>query len=219
VAADGGAFVKARARRVAPFVLAGFALVAALASAFVAREASQVRSELRRSDAAFRAEPAREGLWEAETSTPGLEKTLGVKDDVAYRKASRLYELLQRRGRDPYDFSARAFRADAQLALARAEAAGMEAPARSKAANLEAIMILEEALGDPLNGPALLDRSLNGFRKALRIDPANEEAMFNLELVLRLLEPNAARLQIRYGVNTRGRGVAGAAPQHRGHGY
>jgi hypothetical protein len=95
----------------------------------------------------------------------------------------------------------------------------MEAPARSKAANLEAIMILEEALGDPLNGPALLDRSLNGFRKALRIDPANEEAMFNLELVLRLLEPNAARLQIRYGVNTRGRGVAGAAPLRRGHGY
>ncbi len=114
---------------------------------------------------------------------------------------------------------ARAFRADAQLALARAESAGMTTPARTKAANLEAIMILEEALGDPLNGPQLLERSLNGFRKALRIDPANEEAMFNLELVLRLLEPNAARLQIRYGVNARGRGVAGAAPLRRGHGY
>ena len=62
------------------------------------------------------------------TDAPGLEKSLGVKDDVAFRKASRLYELLQRRGRDPYDFSARAFRADAQLALARAEAAGMSAP-------------------------------------------------------------------------------------------
>jgi len=95
----------------------------------------------------------------------------------------------------------------------------MTTTTRSKAANLEAIMILEEALGDPLNGPQLLERSLNGFRKALRIDPANEEAMFNLELVLRLLEPNAARLQIRYGVNTRGRGVAGAAPLRRGHGY
>lgn len=211
--------MRARARRVSPFILAGLALVAALASAFVAREASQVGSEIRRSDAAFRAEPARESLWDVKTDAPGLEKTLGVKDDVAYRRASRLYELLRRRGRDPYDFSARAFRADAQLALARAEAAGMSGPARSKAANLEAIMILEEALGDPLNGPQLLERSLNGFRKALRIDPTNEEAMFNLELVLRLLEPNAARLQIRYGVNARGRGVAGAAPLRRGHGY
>jgi hypothetical protein len=211
--------MKALARRVLPFILAGLALVAALASAFVAREASQVGSEIRRSDAAFRAEPAREGLWEVKTDAPGLEKTLGTNDDIAFRKASRLYELLRRRGRDPYDFSARAFRADAQLALARAEAAGMTTTTRSKAANLEAIMILEEALGDPLNGPQLLERSLNSFRKALRIDPSNEEAMFNLELVLRLLEPNAARLQIRYGVNTRGRGVAGAAPLRRGHGY
>jgi hypothetical protein len=211
--------VKALARRALPFVLAGLALIAALASAFVAREASRVRSEIRRSDASFRAEPAREGLWEVKTDAPGLEKTLGTKDDVAFRQASRLYELLRRRGRDPYDFSARAFRADAQLALARAEQAGMARPTRSKAANLEAIMILEEALGDPLNGPALLDRSVNGFRRALRIDPTNEEAMFNLELVLRLLEPNAARLQIRYGVNTQGRGVAGAAPLRRGHGY
>ena len=211
--------MRKRARRVLPFVLAGLALVAALFSAFVAREASQVEAEIRRSDAAFRAQPAREGLWELKTDAPGLEKTLRTKDDVAFRTASRLYELLRLRGRDPYDFSARAFRADAQLALARAESAGMTTPARTKAANLEAIMILEEALGDPLNGPQLLERSLNGFRKALRIDPANEEAMFNLELVLRLLEPNAARLQIRYGVNARGRGVAGAAPLRRGHGY
>jgi hypothetical protein len=211
--------VKALARRVLPFVLAVLALAAALTSAFVAREASDVGSDMRRSDAAFRAEPAREGLWEVKSDAPGLERALGTKDDVAFRKASRLYELLRRRGRAPYDFAARAFRADAQLALARAEQAGMARPARSKAANLEAIMILEEALGDPLNGPALLDRSLNGFRKALRIDPGNEEAMFNLELLLRLLEPNAARLQIRYGVNSRGRGVAGAAPLRSGHGY
>lgn len=211
--------MKARTRRVLPFLLAGLALVAALASAFVAREASQVGAEMRRSDAAFRAEPAREGLWEMTSDAPGVETTLGTKDDVAFRKASRLYELLRRRGRDPYDFSARAFRADAQLALARAEQAGMASTARSKAANLEAIMILEEALGDPVNGPALLERSVNGFRRALRIDPTNEEAMFNLELVLRLLEPNASRLRIRYGANAQGRGVAGAAPLRRGHGY
>jgi hypothetical protein len=211
--------VKALARRVLPFVLAGLALVAALASAFVAREASQVGSEIRRGDAEFRADPAREGLWEVTSNAPGLEKTLGTKDDVAFRKASRLYELLRRRGRDSYDFSARAFRADAQLALARAEQAGMARTARSKAANLEAIMILEEALGDPVNGPALLERSVNGFRRALRIDSANEEAMFNLELLLRVLDPNAARLRIRYGANTQGRGVAGAAPLRRGHGY
>jgi hypothetical protein len=65
----------------------------------------------------------------------------------------------------------------------------------------------------------LIERSLSRFRRALSIDPTNEEAMFNLELLLRLLEPNQQRLQIRYGVNPPGRGVAGAGPLRRGHGY
>lgn len=207
------------ARRVLPFVVALAALVAALASAFAAREVSRLDAEIRRSDAAFRADPARDDLWQVERRAAGVDKLLASEDDVAFRRASRLFELLRRRGRNPYDFEARAFRADAQLALARAGEIGMSAPTRSKAANLEAIMILEEALGDTRNGAALIERSLNRFRQAVDVDPTNEEAMFNLELLLRLLEPNQARLQIRYGVNPPGRGVAGAAPLRRGHGY
>jgi hypothetical protein len=206
-------------RRVLPFVLAVAALVGAVASAFAAREVSRLDAEIRRSDAAFRADPAREDLWQVDRRAAGIERLLDSRDDVAFREASRLFELLRRRGRNPYDFDARAFRADAQLALVEADHAGMTDPTRSKAANLEAIMILEEALGDPRNGAALIERSLGRFRRALSIDPTNEEAMFNLELLLRLLEPNQARLQIRYGVNPPGRGVAGGGPLRRGHGY
>lgn len=206
-------------RRVLPLVLAVAALVGAVASAFAAREVSRLDAEIRRSDAAFHADPARDDLWQVDRQAPGIERLLAGEDDVAFREASRLFELLRRRGRNPYDFEARAFRADAQLALAEADDAGMPHPTRSKAANLEAIMILEEALGDPRNGAALIERSLGRFRRALSIDPTNEEAMFNLELLLRLLEPNQARLQIRYGVNPPGRGVAGGGPLRRGHGY
>jgi hypothetical protein len=206
-------------RRVLPFVLALAALALAGVSAYAGREAGRVDSELRRSDAAFRVEPVRGGLWELDTRVPALQTALGIDDDVKFRRASRLFELLRQRGHDPYDFAARAFRADAQLALARAQQAGLARRARSKAANLEGVLVLDEALGDPRNGPALFNRSLGHFRRAIRIDPTNQEAAFNVELLLRLLRPEAARLAIRYGVNTKGRGVAGAGAVRRGHGY
>jgi hypothetical protein len=206
-------------RRAVPFVVAVAALAGAVASAYAAREASLLDKELRRSDAAFRADPARDDLWKVDRRAPGIQRLLATDDDVAFRKASRLFELLRRRGRNPYDFDARAFRADAQLALVEADQAGLTRNVESKAANLEAIMVLEEALGDPRNGPALFERSLDRFRRAIRLDPRNEEAMFNLELLLRLLEPNQERLQIRYNVNPPGRGVAGAGAIRRGHGY
>jgi hypothetical protein len=195
------------------------AMALAAAAAYAAREAGRVDDAMRESDTAFRVEPAREGLWQVEGRSRRLAHLIGLKDDLAFRTASRRFELLRRRGRDPYDFAARAFRANAQLALAEARRAGLSRHTASRAANLEGILALEEALGDPRNGPALIERSLAGFRRALAIDQANEEAAFNLELVLRLLEPSAARLQIRYNVNARGRGVAGAAALRSGAGY
>jgi hypothetical protein len=206
-------------RRALPFVIAIAALVGAVASAYAAREASLLDQELERSDAAFKADPARRDLWKVDRRSSAIRRLLDSEDDVSFRRASRLYELLRRRGRNPYDFDARAFRADAQLALVEAQQTGLPRPVQSKAANLEAIMILEEALGDPRNGPALFSRSLDRFRRAIALDPRNEEAMFNLELLLRLLEPNQRRLQIRYNVNPPGRGVAGAGAIRRGHGY
>jgi hypothetical protein len=206
-------------RRALPFVLAVVALAAAVVCAYVAREASLLDEEIRRSDAAFRAEPARDDLWQVDRRAPPVERLVGSEDDVAFRRASRLFELLRRRGRNPYDFDARAFRADAQLALVEAGHAGLPRSVQSRSANLEAIMLVEEAIGDPRNGPALFERALEGFRRSIRLDPANEEAMFNLELLIRLLEPSQARLQIRYNVNPPGRGVAGAGAIRRGHGY
>lgn len=206
-------------RRALPFVAAIAALVAAVFSAYVAREASLLHDEIRRSDAAFRADPRRDDLWQVERRASVVRRLLESEDDVAYRRASRLFELLRRRGRNPYDFDARAFRADAQLALVEARQTGLPKPVQSNAANLDAIMIVEEAIGDPRNGPALFERALEGFRRSIALDPANEEAQFNLELLIRLLEPNQVRLQIRWNVNPPGRGVAGARAVRRGHGY
>jgi hypothetical protein len=206
-------------RRALPFIVAIAALIAAFGSAFVAREASLLDDEIRRSDVAFRADPARRDLWQVDERSPAVKELLASDDDVAFRRASRLFEVMRARGRDPYDFDIRAFRADAQLALVEAGHEGLPRSVQSRAANLDAIMIVEEAIGDPRNGPALFQRALDGFRRSIHLDPANEEAMYNLELLIRLLAPNQDRLQIRYNVTAPGRGVAGSGAIRRGHGY
>jgi tetratricopeptide (TPR) repeat protein len=199
---------------------AGVTLLAlGAAAAWAGHDAQRLDAEMRESDAAFRLDPTREGLWAAEPDAPGVAKLLAVRDDLMFRRASRLFELLRRRGRNPFDSAGRAFRADTQLSLARAEQAGMSKEAHSKAVNLDAMLVLEEALGDPQNGGALAERSLADFRRAIRLDPENEEAMFNLELVMRLLQPSATRLQVRYGISPQGRRVPGASSVRRGSGY
>ncbi len=60
------------------------------------------------------------------------------------------------------------------------------AEARSRAANLRAALELQDAALDPPRARALLAAALRDLRAAIRLDQANEDAKFNLELVLTL---------------------------------
>jgi hypothetical protein len=208
-----------RLRQALPFALALAAFALAGLSAYAAREAGRVDTELRRSDAAFRVEPRQTGLWAVDSSLPGLQRLLGTDDDVDYRRGARMFELLRLGGPDPFNSSTRAARADAQLALARSQESGLTARARSKAANFEAVLVLEDAVGDQRNGRALINASLEHFRQAIDLDTANREAPYNLELLLMLLQPERQRLAARHGVSIGGRDDAGAAALGKGHGY
>lgn len=207
------------ARRALPFALALAAFVLAAVSAYAAREAGRVDTELRRSDAAFRVEPRQSGLWEVDSSVPGLDRLLGTDNDADYRRGVRLFELLRLGGPDPFNSSTRAAGADAQLALARAQESGLAVRARSKAANFEGVLVLEDAVRDQRNGRALINASLEHFRRAIDLDAANQEAPYNLELLLMLLQPERRRLAARHGVSIGGRDDAGAAALGKGHGY
>ena len=207
--------MKVRLRRAAPYVVASLLLVCALVAGYVAHEASRIQSVIRSSDAAFRVERAPEGLWDVNSPLEGL---LGVKADLAFRKAARLYDLSSARG-NGYAVASGSLRAGAQLALARAEHEGLTGRTRSKAENLDAVITIQAALDDPPNARPLMQRSLAGFRRALRYDPGNQEAMLNLEFLLRLLSTTPPSQQNRYGLAALGQGVAGAAPLRRGHGY
>lgn len=196
-------------------------LVLAAFAALVARDAAAIERGFDGSDLAFKAQPAAERLWKIDTRVPFARRAFGVDEDLLYRRALRAFAVDARRGENPYDFDRPAFRAEAQATLEAAEESEVEAPLRSKAASLQGVLTFEEAIQDPVNGPTLMRRVLGDFTRAVRIDPGNEEAKYNLEYLLRLMDPSAARLRIRENIPAYqpGRSAPGGGPDRRGHGY
>jgi hypothetical protein len=205
-------------RKVGPIVVL---LALAAISALVARDAAAIRHGMERGDLAFEALPAAERLWRFDTKLPFAEEALGIEDDLVYRRALRTFAVDDRRAQDPYDFSRPAFRAEAQATLVSAEGAGLTPAQRSKLATLAGVLAFDEAVNDPVNGPNLVRQSLAHFQRAVRVDPTNTEAKYDLEFVLRVLSPEAERLRIRQNIPAfaAGRSAPGAAPARSGHGY
>jgi hypothetical protein len=200
--------------------IAGLVALALLAG-LAARDAAAVQRAFDRSDLAFEAQPAAERLWKIETRLPLLKRAFGIEDDLVYRRALRAFAVDARRGANPYDFARPAFRAEAQATLGSAERSDLAAPLRSKAAVLQGVLTFEEANNDPVNGPGLIRNTLGHFTRAVRIDPSNEDAKYNLEFLLRLMDPSAARIRIRENIPAYrpGRSAPGGGPPRRGHGY
>jgi hypothetical protein len=196
-------------------------LVLSVIAALVARDAAAVQRAFDRSDLAFEAQPAAERLWKIDARMPFVERGLAIEDDLLYRRALRAFAVDARRAENPYDFSRPAFRAEAQATLGSAERSELAAALRSKAASLQGVLTFDESIADPINGSALVGRSLADFTRAVTIDPTNEEAKYNLEFVLRLMDPNAFRIRIRENIPAYrpGRSAPGGAPPRRGHGY
>lgn len=205
-------------RKIAPIVLL---LALAAIAALVARDAASIRHGMERGDLAFEAQPAAERLWRFQTTIPYAENLFGIEDDLIYRRALRTFAVDDRRSQNPYDFSRPAFRAEAQAALGNAERSGLTPAQRSKLATLAGVLAFDEAVLDPVNGPNLIRESLAHFQRAVRVDPGNSEAKYDLEFILRVLAPGAERLRIRQNIPaySAGRNAPGAGPNRVGEGY
>jgi hypothetical protein len=207
-------------------VLVGVRILAALVAialaaglAVFAGDVLAASSTMKRDDLRFRVAPDARGLWKIEGRTPSLESILQLDDDLAWRKAALRFQLSRARANIQYDPSRTASRADTQAAIAEAEREDLDSRQASQMANFSAILGYEEAVGDPQNGPTLLRRALSEFRRAIQLDEANEGAKFNLELLLRLLEPDQQQRRDRLGVGAGGDKALGAAASSEGSGY
>ena len=197
-------------------------LALAVAAALVARDAGAVRRDVARSDLTFlEGEPVYQRLWRLQTTMPYPSRFFGLEDDLLYRHALRKYAAEDRRQEGRFNFSSPGLRAEAQAALSIAENSDLSPARRSVLANLEGLLSYDETLTNPLDASGLAAQALEHFLRAVKTDPTNLEAKYNLEYLLRLVDPNQNQARQRQFVpaNIQARSTPGGGGDRRGQGY
>ena len=202
------------------FVIPAVLLVAAALLALLAADVRAQRDALDAGDARYAATPGR-ATWAASSRLPGGadRRLLAIDDDVRAREAIRTFRATAyRRGRLDNASEVAAARADAEVALA-AVARSRDAAKASQALTLLGILAYGDFARGGRNSAGLADAAISYFDGAVRLDPGNEAAKYDLELALKALTARGVRIGPGSGAGigpTGRRGAGGGVP---GHGY
>jgi hypothetical protein len=129
-----------------------------------------------------------DAAWRPNTLLPaGITRTaLGLEDDVEFRGA--VDQFWKSEPRAPLQvFTDVTRRTAAERRLARLMEAEDRPDRRSVLATLRGAFLLEEARNSPVQRHVFLRRAIEQFQRAAQLDPANSDAMYDLELALKLL--------------------------------
>ena len=197
---------------IACLVLSGLALL-------FARDVWHADDALRDADVRASVQQLSTTSWKADDAVPfGLARAaLGIDDDLDYRAlVARAIAMTEQEALTPDQFRKRL---TVQTALHRVKNGDGDARRRSDAANLLGLMILgdpEDAATSPLETP--VQRAVREFRFAVRVDPTNDAAKANLELMLQnQRSENPEGGGSPSGGGESGSGAAGLGPP--GHGF
>jgi hypothetical protein len=197
------------------------ALVVAAVVAVAAEDARRWPENLRLDDVRFRAAPERADWGESQWfGADAVRSLLGLDDDLEFRRLVAAFHR-QREGVTETDAVAR-LQAQAQLetALRAIERGDSSTQRRARAANMLGVLSFDAAISTPRGAQSLLDQTVGEFRTAIRIDPREEEAKFNLELLLELVARGDLRSTAgRGGVGGQESEAGGAGLTDPGHGY
>lgn len=182
-----------RSRRwIRPAVLVS-ALLASVFLAMLGVDVLRWDRQLEQAEQRFASGTGDTRMWTADTYLPAdlSGSLLAVDDDVAVRRAVQAFRTSRPR-RPAQQFTHVTLRSAAEAELARA--GRMEPGLRQEARlmNLRGVLKLEEARNAPAETSVLLRRAAASFRDAISRDPHYEDAKFNLELTLRLLQQGGA---------------------------
>jgi hypothetical protein len=172
-------------------------------------------------DAVYALSPDAEPPWRADGLLPDLlgERILGVGSQIDLREALALYRT-GREADEGFDqgYAAAQARGGAEAALSTIERFDRDRARASKAANLLGILAFIDARPSE-GGGGPVERSVAEFRNAIRLDPENDDAKYNLELVLTLLQ--AGQLPVTQVADSSGFGPArrGSGESPPGSGY
>ena len=129
-----------------------------------------------------------EASWQPNTLLPaGLTRTaLGLGDDVEFRGA--VDQFWKSEPRAPLQvFTDVTRRTAAERRLTRVIATEERPDRRSVLATLRGAFLLEEARNSPVQRHVFLRRAIEQFQRAAELDPGNADAIYDLELALKLL--------------------------------
>jgi hypothetical protein len=186
-------------RRVGLAALAALALAAAAMLALLGDSVLSAERNLEQPDPSLRAEAA--------------EAMLGLGDDRDLRAALTSVKDARRTEGEPAERLQRNANLEAQLVrIARSSAA---TNVQAEAANANGVLLVEDASLDRRSTSRFLQLALESFKEAVVLDPANEDAKVNLELMVELLERNASLPSGSAG----SQGSTGAGSSPEGSGY
>jgi hypothetical protein len=193
----------------------GFAacLVAAgVLAALLARDVRSWRAALKSGDAVYAADPAR-ASWRPPTRLGGLaEDLLGIRPELRLRRALQLYRSSTAR---PPNLQNAPARVQAQAALAAAARDSNRRRASQALTLLGILQFRSAARGGDLTQ---IDAAASDFTDAVRADPSNEAAKFDLELLLRAAAAHGVRIgPLSGGLGKTGRRGAGGGIPGRGY--
>ena len=200
-------------------VASGACAVLAVVLALFARDVGRWPQAIRSGDVAA-AGPARPAgvSWTVDETLPfsPARQALGVGDDLAFRRAVLRFRLAYTRDLQLARTSgAGQARIRAETALAREIRGDSDRRRASAASNLLGILALVDAATAPA-GNVPIDRSVFEFQDAVRLDPANEQAKTNLEL---LYQQSTYKSSVRGRERLQRSAHAGASSSAGGHGY
>jgi hypothetical protein len=162
--------------------------------ALLAADVRRWDEHARAGDLRFEVDPAA-ARWTASSRLPfdPALRLLGLRDQLAFRRAAQRFEAVKSAG-NGFDngVSEVQTRGEVQAQLADRGRAG-DARLASAADNLAGILAFVDSRRTGANAPAPVERSVAAFRDAVQLDPANEDAKFNLELLLRQLVARGVR--------------------------
>lgn len=211
-------------------IAAGFLLVVAVFLALLARDAWHWERAINDADVRASIRPISPSAWDAHATLPRgfARRLLGVGDDIEYRATTMRAVAFASRQVDPKTLKARAI---VETALQRIAADTSDPERASRAADLLGVLrytdppspdqVQSAYEGDPSAPTTQLtpeQKAMAQFLVAVRIDPSNDNAERNLELMLRQPQPPPHKGVPQAGGGDRA-GRKGSGAQDPGHGY
>ena len=201
-------------------LVAALLILLATLAALLSVDLRAWHDSLRAGDARYRTAPAVAG-WRASSILPfgAARSLLAVDDDLAARRAIRLFRLTYGvRGRLDTALQTQGARAVAELALADVTRSG-DLRRAAQASDLLGVLAFGDFAAGGGRDANQAERAVSAFANAVRLDPSDEAAKFNLELALRLFQARGVRPGASPGTGVQGAGRRGAGTGIPGTGY